>query len=166
MAMQTDHFDSDEKKTLLARVLCPTSYGKSIYVHVPAIGKDRRTDGGAKDMGSGSVEFEGDIHDYECDDHVYLTFEPKNYGDGHKLTHVEPATFTDPLGADEPKFPSTDIPKTCPSCGREAAAVVKTEYDSMTGGKVADTADACSVGADNRGAWFEFSGEMTFIHGP
>jgi len=31
-----------------------------------------------------------------------------------RLTHVEPAAFTDPLGADEPKFPNTDIPKTCP----------------------------------------------------
>jgi hypothetical protein len=50
-------------------------------------------------------------------------------------------------------------------CGRETAAVVKTEYDSMTGGKVSDTADYCAVDEDNRGAWFEFNGEHAFVHG-
>lgn len=164
MAMQTDSFDGDEATTVLGVVLSPTSYGKSIYVRVPAIGKDRRTDGGARDHG-GSVEFDSDIEDYERDDYVHLTFEPKRYGDGHVLTYVSKAQFTDPLGADEPKFPNTSIPTTCPKCGRDAAALVKTEYESMTGGKISDTPDVCTVYADNRGSWFDFSSEMTFVHG-
>ena len=165
MAMQTNHFDSDSVETVLGVVLCSTNYGKSIYVNIPTIGRDRRTDGGAKDIGGGTVEFEDDIYDYKPDDYVMLTFEPKDYVSGHTLTRVEKASFTDPLGSDEPKFPNTDIPKTCPSCGKEACAIAKTKYDSMTGGKVSDTAEKCAIDPDNRGAWFGFSSEMTFVHG-
>lgn len=165
MAMETDHFDSTETETALAKVASTTSYGKSLYVEIPLLGRSRRTDGGAEDMNTTSVEFEEDIFDYEYGDYVTLTFEPKTYGDNHVLTKVERATFTDPTNADEPTFPNTDIPKTCPCCGCEAAAVVKTEYDSTTGGKASDTADACVVTPENRGEWFGFSGEMSFIHG-
>lgn len=164
MPMRTDHFDGEETERVLGVVLCPTSYGKSIYVRIPTLDTDRRTDGGAKDIG-GAPDYAEDIEDYDRDDYVYLTFEPSKYGDKHVLTLVEQAQFTDPLGADEPKFPNTDTPKVCPSCGREAAALVKTEYDSTTGGKVSDTADACAIDPENRGAWFGFSGEMTFVHG-
>lgn len=165
MAMETDHFDGEDTETLLGLVLSPTSYGKSIYVRIPAIDKDRRTDGGATDIGSGTVEFEDDIESYERGNYVTLTFVPKKYGDGHKLSKVEQSGLTAPYDVEEPKFPNTDIPKICPSCGREAAALVKTEYDSMAGGKVSDTADVCAIDPDNRGAWFGFSGEMSFVHG-
>lgn len=58
--------------------------------------------------------------------------------------------FTDPLEADEPKFLNADMPKICPQCGREAAALVKTEYDSM--GKFSGTADVCSTDLVGRGS--------------
>lgn len=165
MSMQTDHFDSDETETVIAKVLCPTSYGTSIYVRVPTIGCDRRTDGGAKDMGIGGVTFDENIESYERGDYVYLTFEPMDYSDGHRLTYVERATFTAPTNVDEPTFPNTDIPKVCPKCGREAAALVQTEYNSTTGGKVNDNADMCTIEADNRGSWFDFTSEMSYVHG-
>jgi len=169
MSMATDQFDGDSTETALARVLSDASgiaHGPSLYVEVPRIGKDRRTDGGATDKNLTTVEFEGDVfEDYERGDYVTLTFQPKEYGDGHVLTHVEHADFTNPLQAEEPKFPNTDVPKTCPLCGREAAALVQTRYDSTTGGKASDTADACAVDPDNRGVWFGFSGEMSFVHG-
>lgn len=163
MAMKTDRIDSDETTTLLAKVLSPTSYGKSLYVRISAIGRDRRTDGGARDHG-GTVEFVDDIHEYERGDYVHCTFEPSTYSDGHTLVRVESAVFSEPIDADEPTFPNTDIPKTCPSCGREASAIVKSKYDSMTGGKVSDTADSCTIDPDNRGSWFGFSGEMSYVH--
>jgi hypothetical protein len=166
MAMQTERLDESGDVTVLAKVLSSTSYGKSIYVNVPRIGRDRRTDGGAKDMGRGRVEFAGDIEDYKRGEYVHLHFRPNKYSDEkHTLDRVEKAQFTDPVNSDEPKFHNTDIPKTCPVCSRKAAAVVKTEYDSMNGGKVADDADSCVVDPDNRGAWLDLSREHTFIHG-
>jgi len=166
MAMQTKRLDGSGEVTVLAKVLSPTSLGKSIYVKIPRIGRDRRTDGGAKDIGSGGVEFAGDIEDYKRGEYVHLHFRPNKYSDEkHTLDRVEKARFTYPVNADEPKFPNTDIPKTCPVCGRKAAAVVKTKYDSMTGGKVADDADSCVVDPDNRGAWLDLSSEHTFVHG-
>lgn len=166
MAMKTERLDESGDIEVLAKVLSPTSYGKSIYVKVPRIGLDRRTDGGARDVGGGTVEFAGDIEDYKRGEYVYLHFRPNKYSDGgHVLDRVEKAQFTDPTNADEPKFPNTDIPRTCPVCGREAVAVVKTEYDGMTGGKVATGVDSCVVDPDNRGAWLDLSGEHTFVHG-
>ena len=162
MAMQLE-LNGEGKITVLAKVLSPTSYGKSIYVRIPSVGVDRRTDGGARDI-TQNVEFLEDIESYDRGDYVKLTFEPKNYGAKHKLTEVKDAVFTDPINADEPKFSNTDIPKVCPICGREASALIKTEYDSMTGGKINDSADACSVNPNNRGAWFDFSGEHSFVH--
>ncbi len=164
--MQTERLDESGDVTVLAKVLSETSYGKSIYVRVPHIDRDRRTDGGAKDVGGGKVEFAGDIGDYKRGEYVHLYFRPNKYWDEkHTLYRVEKAQFTDPVNADEPKFPNTNIPKTCPVCGRKAAAVVKTEYDSMTGGKVADGVDSCVVDPDNRGAWLDLSSEHTFVHG-
>jgi hypothetical protein len=166
MAMQIE-FDEDGELTVLAKVLTPKSYRKSLYVRIPKVGKDRRTDGGAKDPSLKSVEFVDDIHSFERGDYVYLTFTPidSSYNDNHRLTKVERAAFADPINAEEPKFPNTDIPKTCPKCGREGAALIKTEYDSITGGKVNDDADMCHIDPDNRGKWFGFSGEKTYVHG-
>lgn len=160
-------FDSDSTETALGVVLTTTSRTDphSLYVRVPRIGKDRRTDGGATDMNTTKAEFEGDIDNYERGDYVTLTFEPKKYGDNHVLTHVASAGLVAPSNVDEPTFGDTDIPRTCPSCGRTAAAAVKTKYDSMVGGKVSSDADACSISPDNRGAWFDFSAEVTFVHG-
>lgn len=167
MAMKLSEFDGDETEKVLGKVLTDgeTSLGESLYVSIPRFDKSRRTDGGAKDIGGGQVEFEGDIEDYDRGDYITLTFEPQRFGGKHTLSRVEPAVFTDPLNADEPKFQNTDIPKTCPKCGREAAAVVETKYNSMTGGTISDTADACVVSADNRGPWFGITTETTFVHG-
>lgn len=164
MPAKTDQFDSNEAEKVLGVVKSSTTYGKSIFVHIPQLDTKRRTDGGARDFG-GAPEYKENIESYEYGDYVYLTFDPCTYNNRHELTFVEAAQFTDPINADEPKIQNTDIPKTCPSCGREAAAVVKTEYSSMTGGVVSDTADACTIDPNNRGAWLDFSTEMAFVHG-
>lgn len=165
MAMQLN-LDADGETTLLGKVLSSTSYGKSIYVRVPKVGKDRRTDGGAANP-TRNVTFNEYISSYERGDYIYLTFEPidSSYNDNHILTEVSKAAFTDPINADEPKFPNTDIPVMCPKCGRKGAALIKTEYESMTGGKVNDNADMCHIDPDNRGSWFDFNGEQTYVHG-
>jgi len=167
MAMKLSTFDGENTETVLAKVLTDgsASLGENLYVAIPRFDKKRRTDGGATDHSTTTIEYEGSYTDYERGDYVMLTFEPATYGDKHVLTHVERAVFTDPLNADEPKFPNTDIPKTCPKCGREAAALVETKYDSTTGGKLSGTADACVVDADNRGPWFGITNETAFVHG-
>jgi len=165
MAMHTDHFDSNDTETLLAKVLTNSSIDSSLYVNIPVIGRDRRTDGGAEDMGGGAVKIDGDVHSYERGEYVTLTFEPNDYGSGHYLTYVKRAALTDPLSVDEPTFSNTDVPTTCPQCGRTAAALVQSEYDSTVGGKVDDDVDACVVDEDNRGKWFDLYSEHTFVHG-
>lgn len=166
MSMKLSTFDGDGTETVLAKVLTNggLSLGHSLYVGIPRFDKQRRTDGGATDHSTSTVEFEGEVKDYSRGDYVKLTFEPTTYGDKHVLKRVERATFTDPLNAPEPKFPNTDVPKTCPCCGREAAALVETEWSSTTGGKVSDTADACIVG-QTRGAWLGVDEGAAFVHG-
>lgn len=165
MAICTDHFDSEETETLLGKVLNPATPtdSSSLYVKIPAIGKDRRTDGGARDYTSNSVTFEGGIESYDRGDYVTLTFESSKYSDTHYLSSVSHSAFTEPTDSPVEKFPNTDIPRVCPMCGRKASAIVKTEYNSMTGGKVADDADACTITEDRR-TWYGLSGEHTFIH--
>lgn len=164
MAMETQHFDSSEEETALANVLTPSSREKSLYVRIPVLETDRRTDGGATDRNTVTVQFNEDVSSYERGEYVTLTFTPNKYGNGHVLTHVERADFTDPTNVDEETFPNTDIPVICPVCGERAAAVVKSQYDSMTGGKVDNNANSCTVLPENRGAWFGFNGEMSFVH--
>jgi len=165
MAMQLN-LDVEGETTLLGKVLTQKSITKSIYVKIPKVGKDRRTDGGAA-YPTRKVEFDEGIESYKRGDYVYLTFEPidSSYNDKHRLTAVSKAAFTDPINADEPKFPNTDIPVTCPKCGRDGAAIVQTKYDSTTGGKVNDNADMCHIDPDNRGSWFDFNGQRTYVHG-
>lgn len=167
MSMRTNHFDGESTETALARVLTSPGMTESLYVEIPTIGRSRRTDGGAEDMYSGSVEYEGGYQNYGRGDYVMLTFEPTTYGDDHVLTRVEPATFTEPPANDEPTFPNTesDIPTTCPKCGREAAAIVVSEYDTDTGGVASENADMCRIDPENRGSWFGFSRERVFVHG-
>lgn len=167
MAMATDVFGDDEKHTVLGKVLSAASRTdpNSLYVRVFKIGKDRRTDGGAKDYNTMSVDFVGGIEQHERNDYVKLTFMPLKYSDSHALTSVKSASFSEPPSEGETAFPNTDIPVTCPQCGREAVAIVKTEYDSTTGGKVAADGDMCAVDPDNRGKWFGLSGEHTWVHG-
>jgi len=170
MVLRTDRIDSDETEVLLAQVASPTSRTdpKSIYVKIPRIDRSRRTDGGAENFGGPNLSmFEEDIDSYERGDHCRLTFEPMEFNDDkHELVKVEKAHVVKPQDSNEPTFPHTDIPKTCPQCGREAAAIVKTEYDTTTtGGKVSDTADMCTVHEENRGSWFGLLGEWSFVHG-
>lgn len=163
--MVIEQFDSEETETILGVVRSEASYGKSLYVELPRFDKSRRTDGGAADRNTTSVEFAEDIYSYTYGEYVMLTFEPRERFDDHVLTHVERADLQNPVHVEEETFPNTDIPVTCPICGREASALVKTEYNSMTGGKLSDNADACTVHEKNRGSWFGLSGEHTFVHG-
>lgn len=165
MAMEVSCYDDERTHTSLGRVLTEATLEPSLYVKVFDAETDRRTDGGARDMNTTTVEFVDGVDTYKRDDYVRLTFEPSAYGGGHVLTRVEQATFSTPLQTDEPTFGESDIPTTCPVCGREAAALVKTEYSSMTGGEVNTDADYCSVDPDGRGAWYGFNGEQSFVHG-
>jgi len=165
MSIRTDHFDGNDTETVLGLVEANGSFGRSLYVNIPTLGRSRRTDGGAEDPSTVSVDFEGGIDSYERGDYVNLTFEPSDYNDCHMLHTVEKATLAAPTKIEEPHFNNTNIPKICPQCGREAAAVVKTEYDTMTGGKVSQDADMCTVTPENRGSWFGLSSEFTFVHG-
>jgi len=169
MVLRTDHIDSDETEVLLGQVASPTSQTdpKSIYVKIPRIGRSRRTDGGAKNFGGPNLSiFEEDIDSYERGDHCRLTFEPTKRGNKHELVNVEKVQVVKPQDSNEPTFPNTEIPKTCPKCGREAAAIVKTEYDTTTtGGKASDNTDMCAVYEHNRGSWFGLIGEWSFVHG-
>ena len=153
MAMETDVFNTKNTERCLAVVKSTyTGMGRpSLYVEIPRVGETRRTDGGARDTNSTTVEFESDARTYKRKEYV--------------LTRVEDASFESPPTTSEKCFKGTDIPVICPQCGRVAAAAVKSEYDSMTGGICDSSADVCVVQPDNRGEWYEFRNEMTFVHG-
>lgn len=168
MALKTNEFDESGRVSVLAVVKSDSSgTGKdSLYVSIPVLDVKRRTDGGARDLGGGPVEYVGGIEQYDRNEYVTLTFRESKYSENHVLDRVERAEFSDPTNICEDTFPNTDISKVCPICGEEAAAIVKTEYDSRTGGKVSDTANACTVDPENRGSWFGLTSETTFVHGP
>jgi hypothetical protein len=167
MTMRLENTDMDETETVLGVVKVPaTPTDRDLYINVPKFDVTRRSDGGAKDPG-GQPPMEGDIDSYKEDEYVKLTFEQNKFYDHiHKLTYIEShGQLTNPENIDQPTFQNTDIPKTCPICGREAAALVKTEYNSKTGGKISESTDACAVDPNNRGSWFGLSSEWSFVHG-